>query len=79
MVLPSDNDIPDDVTPRPLHELFEQAEMPPPAEIQLAPLVLNSIWDSDMMITFQNGMTGRKKWQCDHCGQEWFEHMPRRA
>ena len=62
MVLPSDNDIPDDITPRPLDELFEQAKMPPPPEIQLAPLVLNSMWDSDMMIKFQDDITGRKKW-----------------
>jgi hypothetical protein len=27
MVLHSDNDIPDDVTPRPLDELFEQTEI----------------------------------------------------
>jgi hypothetical protein len=74
MVLHSDNDIPDDVTPRPLDELFEQTEIPPPPEIQLAPLVLKTIWDSDMLIKFLDDVTGRKKWRCGHCGQEWFDH-----
>ena len=43
MVIADDDYIPDDVTPRPLDDLYEQSEMPPPPEIQLAPLVLNSI------------------------------------
>jgi hypothetical protein len=79
MVLHSDNDIPDDVTPRPLDELFEQTEIPPPPEIQLAPLVLKTIWDSDMLIKFLDDVTGRKKWRCGHCGQEWFEHNATKA
>ena len=79
MVLHSDNDIPDDVTPRPLDELFEQTEIPPPPEIQLAPLVLKTIWDSDMLIKFLDDVTGRKKWRCGHCGQEWFDHNATKA
>jgi hypothetical protein len=79
MVFADDDYIPDDVTPRPLDDLYEQSEMPPPPEIQLPPLVLNSIWDSDMMTKFLDDTTGRKKWRCGHCGQEWFEHNATKA
>ena len=58
MVSPTDDDVPDHTTPRPFDELFEWSEMPPPPEIQLAPLVLNSIWDSDMMTKFLDDTTG---------------------
>ncbi len=77
MVSPDEDDMPDDMTPKPLDELFEQ--MPPPPEIVVAPLLLNSIWDSDMMTKFLDDTTGRKKWRCGHCGQEWFEHNATKA
>ena len=47
--------------------------------IQIAPLALNSIWDSDMMTKYTDDVTGRKKWRCGHCGQEWFEHNATKA
>ncbi len=47
--------------------------------IQIAPLVLNSIWDSDMMTKYTDDVTGRKKWRCGHCGKEWFEHNATKA
>ena len=46
MVSPDEDDMPDDMTPKPLDEIFEQ--MPPPPEIVVAPLLLNSIWDTDI-------------------------------
>jgi hypothetical protein len=79
MVSPTDDDMPDNITPRLLDELVEQSEMPPPPMIQIAPLVLNSIWDSDMMTKFLDDTTGRKKWGCGHCQQEWFEHNTTKA
>ena len=75
----TDEDLPDDITPIPLDELFESTDMPPPPMIQLAPLVLNSIWDSDMMTKYTDDLTGRKKWCCGHCGHEWFEHNATKA
>jgi len=69
----------DDITPMPLDELFGSTDMPPPPMIQLAPLVLNSIWDSDMMTKYTDNLTGRTKWRCSHCGQEWFKHNATKA
>ncbi len=45
MVSPTDNDMPDndDVTLRPLDDLFERTKMPPPLKIVLASPVLKSI------------------------------------
>ena len=63
----SEEDIPDGITPRPLNEVFASMDMPPPI-IQLVPLVLKSIWDSDMMTKYTDDWTGQKKWQ------EWFEN-----
>ena len=54
----TEEDLPDDITPMPLDELFESTDMPPPPMIQLAPLVLNSIWDSDMMTKYIDDLTG---------------------
>jgi hypothetical protein len=61
MVSPTDDDVPDDITPMPLDELLERSEMPPPPEIVLPPLLLSSIWDSDMMTKFLDDTTCRKK------------------
>ena len=47
--------------------------------IQIAPLALNSIWDSDMMTKYTDDVTGQKKWRCGHCGKEWFEHNATKA
>ena len=74
-----EDDFPDDMTPRPLDEPFESTNMPPPPMIQIAPLALNSIWDSDMMTKYTDDVTGRKKWRCGHCGKEWFEHNATKA
>ena len=53
-----EDDFPDDMTPRPLDENFESTNMPPPPMIQIAPLALNSIWDSDMMTKYTDDVTG---------------------
>ncbi len=74
-----EDDFPDDMTPRPLDEHFESSNMPPPPMIQIAPLTLNSIWDSDMMTKYTDDVTGQKKWRCGHCGKEWFEHNATKA
>mgnify|MGYP006158432961 CR=1 FL=1 len=74
-----EEDLPDDITPRPIDELLGSKDMPPPPMIQIAPLALNSIWDSDMMMKYTNDVTGRKKWHCSHCGKEWFEHNATKA
>ena len=55
-----EDDFPDDMTPRPLDEPFESTNMPPPPMIQIAPLALNSIWDSDMMTKYTNNVTGKE-------------------
>ena len=68
-----DDDQPDGITPRPLDDLFRGTEMLPPPMIQLAPLILNSIWDSDMVNKFIDDVTERKKWQCGHCTRYQFE------
>ena len=70
---------PDDLTPRPLEDLLDDRDMPPPPMIQITPLSLNSIWDSDMVMKYTDDVTGRKKWRCGHCGQEWFEHNATKA
>jgi len=79
MVSPMYDDVPDNITPRPFDKVFERSEMPPPPEIELAPLVLNSIWDSDTMTKFLDNTTGGKKWWFGHCGQVWFEHNATKA
>ena len=56
-----EDNFPDDMTPRPLDEHFESSNTPPPPMIQIAPLTLNSIWDSDMMTKYTDDVTGRKK------------------
>jgi predicted nucleic-acid-binding Zn-ribbon protein len=74
-----EEDLPDEITPRPLNKLFGSTDMSPPPMIQLVPLVLNSIWDSDMMTKYTDDVTGQKKWHCGHCRQEWFEHNATKA
>ena len=56
MVSPTDDDVPDNITPRPFDKLLERSEMPPSPEIVLPPLLLSSIWDSDMRRKMQNEM-----------------------
>ena len=73
-----EDDFPDDMTPRPLDEPFESTNMPPPPMIQIAPLALNSIWDSDMMTKYTDDVTGWKKWRCSHCGRSGLNIMPLR-
>jgi hypothetical protein len=74
-----EDEFPDDLTPRPLEDLLDDRDMPPPPMIQITPLSLNSIWDSDMVMKYTDDVTGRKKWRCGHCGQEWFEHNATKA
>jgi len=52
MVSPNEDDMPDDMTPKPLDELFERSKMPPPPEIVVAPLLQN-FW-----MTQQAGRSG---------------------
>ena len=54
-------------------------KMPPPPEIVLVPLVINSIWDSDTMTKCLDNKTDRKKRQCSQCGEEWFERNATKA
>ena len=74
-----EEDLPDDMTPMPLDQPLGSTDMPPHPTIQIDPLALNSIWDSDMMTKYTNNVTGPKKWCCSHCGQEGFEHNATKA
>ena len=67
------------MTPRPLEDLLGDGDMPPPPMIQISPLCLNSVWDSNVMTKYTNNVTGQKKWRCGHCGQDWFEHNAMKA
>ncbi len=53
-------DFPDYMTPMPLDKPLGSTDMPPPPMIQIDPLALNSIWDSDMMTKYTNNVTGKR-------------------
>ena len=74
-----EEDFADNMTHRPLDEPLGSTDMPPPPMIQIAPLALNSISDSDMVMKYTDDVTSHKKWRCSHCGQEWFEHNVTKA
>jgi hypothetical protein len=68
----------EDLTPRPLDEIFAAQPMLPPPLLPLEPLELTSIWGSDMILKFHDE-AGRSRWCCCHCNGEWYEYNATKA